>query len=192
MSDIKIIKEETLSDKKYPLKFYTFQRTGSKGKLLEKKNEVYFRPDAVTVLLVDSVNRKFLLTRQFRLPTYLNGNESGYLVEACAGLIDKGESPEETAYREVKEETGYPIHDLKKVASVYTSAGGITEFQRLYIATYDSKGEHSEGGGIEEEGEDIELVEMSFDEARETLQRGEFMDAKTITLLQHYFLNYRW
>jgi len=191
MSDINIIKEETLSDKKYPLKFYTFERTSSKGKLLQKKNEVYFRPDAVTVLLVDSVNRKFLLTRQFRLPTYLNGNETGYLVEACAGLIDEGESPEETAYREVGEETGYPIHDLKKVASVYTSAGGITEFQHLYVATYDSKGEHSKGGGIEEEGEDIELVEMDFDEAREMLHRGEFMDGKTITLLQHYFLNYK-
>lgn len=191
MSDIHIIEQETLADRKYPLKFYTFQRTGSKGKLLEKKNEVYFRPDAVTVLLIDDANKKFLLTKQFRLPTYLNGNEEGYLVEACAGLIDEGESPEETAYREVKEETGYPIRDLKKVAGVYTSAGGITEFQRLYIANYDSKGQHSEGGGIEEEGEDIELVEMSFDEARETLRRGNFMDAKTILLLQHYFLNYK-
>ncbi len=191
MSDIKIIQEETLSDRKYPLKSYTFQRTGSKGQLLKKKNEVYFRPDAVTVLLVDSVNKKFLLTRQFRLPTYLNGSETGYLVEACAGLIDEGESPEETAHREVKEETGYPIRDLKKVASVYTSAGGITEFQRLYLATYDSNGEHSEGGGLEEEGEDIELVEISFDEARDTLQKGEFADAKTIMLLQHYFLNYQ-
>ncbi|PRY50280.1 nudix-type nucleoside diphosphatase (YffH/AdpP family) [Arcticibacter pallidicorallinus] len=190
MSDIKIIKEETLSDKKYPLKFYTFQRTGSKGKLLEKKNEVYFRPDAVTVLLVDSVNSKFLLIKQFRLPTFLNGNETGYLVEACAGLIDEGESPEETAYREVDEETGYPIHDLTKVANVYTSAGGITEFQHLYIAWYNSRGRHGEGGGLEEEGEDIELVEMSFDEARRTLKKGEFMDAKTILLLQHYFLNY--
>lgn len=190
MSDIKIIKEETLSDRKYPLRSYTFQRTGSKGKLLEKKNEVYFRPDAVSVLLVDKVNRKFLFTRQFRLPTYLNGNDDGYLVEACAGLIDPGESAEEAAYREVKEETGYPIRDLKKIASLYTSAGGITEFQRLYIATYDSKGEHSEGGGIEQEGEDIELVEMGFDEARNILQRGKFIDAKTIMLLQHYFLNY--
>lgn len=123
------------------------------------------------------------------MPTYLNGNETGYLVEACAGLIDEGESPEETAYREVDEETGYPIRDLQKVGDVYTSAGGITEFQHLYIAAYDSKGEHGEGGGLEEEGEDIELVEMSFDEARKALQNKEFADAKTILLLQHYFLN---
>lgn len=190
MSDIKILKEETLSDKKYPLKYYTFQRTGSKGKLLEKKMEVYFRPDAVVVLLVDSANRKFLLTKQFRLPTYLNGNDTGYLVEACAGLIDEGESPEETAYREVDEEVGYPIRDLQKIASVYTSAGGMTEFQRLYIASYESQGSHGEGGGLEEEGEDIALVEMSFDEARDSLKNGEFADAKTILLLQHYFLNY--
>lgn len=189
MAEIKIIREETLSDKKYPLKYYTFQRTNSKGELLEKKNEIYFRPDAVTVLLVDKVNRKFLLTRQFRMATYLNANPSGKLVEACAGIIDEGESPEQTAHREVEEETGYQIQNLSKVASVYTSAGGITEFQHLYTAEYDSKGQHAEGGGLEEEGEDIELVELDFDDAREQLRKAEFIDAKTIMLLQHYFLN---
>lgn len=189
MAEIKIIGEETLSDKKYPLKFYTFQRTDSKGKLLEKKNEIYFRPDAVTVLLVDKGKRKFMLTKQFRMATYLNGNVSGHLVEACAGIIDEGESPEQTAHREVGEETGYQIYNLRKIANVYTSAGGITEFQHLYIAEYESGKQDGEGGGLEEEGEDIELVEMDFDEAREKLRKAEFIDAKTVMLLQHYFLN---
>lgn len=190
MAGITITKEEILSDKKYPLKKYSFQRTDSKGELLEKNNEVYFRPDAVTVLLADSVNRTFLMTKQFRLPSHLNGNETGFLVEACAGLIDECETPEETAFREVDEELGYPIQNLKKIGGVYTSAGGITEFLHMYIAEYDSKGTHGAGGGLEEEGEDIERLEMSFDEAREALQRGDFADAKTVMLLQHYFLSY--
>lgn len=189
MTGILIKKEETLSDTKYLLKKYTFQRKDSKGELLEKNNEVYFRPNAVAVLLADCVNRTFLMTRQFRFPTYLNGNETGFLIEACAGLIDEAETPEETAFREVDEEMGYPIHNLKKIAAVYTSAGGITELLHLYVAEYNSKGAHGEGGGLEEEGEDIELLEMDFDEAREALRRGDFTDAKTVMLLQHYFLN---
>lgn len=155
----------------------------------EQVNEVYFRPDAVAVLLVDPQRKNFLLTRQFRLPTFLNGNEKGYLVETCAGLIDEGETPEQAVRREVEEETGYPLSGLEKIGGIYTSAGGITEFVHLFVAGYESDGPHGKGGGKPGEGEDIELLEISFDEARAHLKQGAVRDAKTLLLLQHYFLH---
>ena len=155
----------------------------------EQVNEVYFRPDAVAVLLVDPAAKQFLLARQFRLPTFLNGSEKGYLVETCAGLIDEGETPEQAARREVEEETGYPINEFEKIGGVYTSAGGITEFVHLFVASYNSDGPHGKGGGKPGEGEDIELLEISFRDARQQLKQGAVRDAKTLLLLQHYFLN---
>ena len=188
MSTIQIIDKETISNKEYPLKFITFQKPDLDGNLHKQENEIYFRPDAVSVLLVDEKRKKFLLTRQFRLPTFLNGNDTGYLVETCAGLIDEDEMPEQGARREVEEETGYQVDDLTKIGGVYSSAGGLTEYLHLFIARLDLAGRHSEGGGLKEEGEDIQLIEMPIDEAREKLKLGEFRDAKTIILLQHYFL----
>jgi GDP-mannose pyrophosphatase NudK len=123
------------------------------------------------------------------LPTFLNGSESGYLVETCAGLIDKGETPEQAAHREVEEETGYPIIELNKIGGVYTSAGGITEFVHLFVADYDSSGSHAKGGGKKGEGEDIELLETPFEDARQQLVSGAVTDAKTFLLLQYYFMN---
>jgi GDP-mannose pyrophosphatase NudK len=188
MSTIQILHKETLSDKKYLLQNITFQKPGSDGQMHEQQNEVYFRPDAVAVLLADNDHETFLLTRQFRLPTFLNRSETGYLVETCAGLIDEGETPEQAARREVLEETGYPVLSLKKVGSAYSSAGGITEYLHLFIAGCDCYGVHENGGGLKSEGEDIELISLSFREAREKLSEGEFRDAKTIMLLQHFFL----
>jgi GDP-mannose pyrophosphatase NudK len=187
MNKIKILKEEVLSDKKFVLKNFTYEKPSLNGKMHEQKNEVYFRPDAVSVLLVDRDKEVFLLTKQFRMPTYLNGNDTGYLVEACAGLIDEGEQPEDAAYREVEEETGFEVKNLRKVAAIYTSAGAITELLHLFIGDYSSSDEHGEGGGLEEEGEDIELVELSFKQARKQLKEGIVNDAKTLLLLLHYF-----
>lgn len=188
MASIQILNKETLSDQTYLLEAVTYQKPDLKGKLHEQKNEVYYRPDAVAVLLADRKAKKFILTRQFRLPTFLNGNDSGYLVETCAGLIDEGETPEQAARREVDEETGYPVSNLTRIAAAYSSAGGITEYIYLFIADCDCQAEHGPGGGLEAEGEDIELIEMSFQEAREKLLAGGFRDAKTIMLLQHFFL----
>jgi GDP-mannose pyrophosphatase NudK len=139
--------------------------------------------------LADPASQKFLLTRQFRLPTFLNSSEKGYLLETCAGLIDEGESPEHAARREVAEETGYPIKDLEKVGGIYTSAGGVTEFVHLFLAIYDSAGRHKKRGGKAGEGEDIELLETSFEEARKQVQSCALRDAKTMLLLQYYFMN---
>lgn len=189
MSRIKIVRQETLSDRKFPLKYISFQKPDLSGEMHDQENEVYFRPDAVSVLLADPVKEVFLLTRQFRMPTYLNGNESGYLVETCAGLIDRGETPEQAARREVEEETGYLINGLQKIAEVYTSAGGITELLHLFIADFDSAGPHGKGGGLEGEGEDIELVQFSFDQAGNDLKHRRINDIKTLTLLQHYLFH---
>ena len=103
------------------------------------------------------------------------------------GQVDEGETPEQAARREVGEETGYPIHNLTKIGAVYSSAGGITEYLHLFIAECDCKGAHGKGGGKPGEGEDIELVKLSFNEAREKLAEGTFRDAKIVMLLQHFF-----
>jgi GDP-mannose pyrophosphatase NudK len=189
MATINIIKRETIRDTQYPLQKITFQKPDLEGKMHEQVNEIYFRPDAVAVLLVDPKKKVFLLARQFRLPTFLNGSEKGYLVETCAGLIDEGETPEQAARREVIEETGYTVTGLEKIGGVYTSAGGITEFVHLFIGVYDSTSQHEKGGGKDGEGEDIEVREITFDEARQQLQEGSLNDAKTMLLLQYYFLH---
>jgi len=189
MATIQILNRDTLSKKQYPLQYVRFQKPDQNGQLHEQENEVYFRPDAATVLLVDEAQQTFLLTRQFRLPTFLNGSESGYLTETCAGLIDDGETPEAAVRREATEETGYEISDLQKVATVYSSAGGVTEYIHLFIASVDLAAQHESGGGLAGEGEDIELVRLSFGEARRQLSDGAIRDAKTLMLLQHYFLN---
>lgn len=188
MASIQILQKELLSNNKYPLKNITFQKPDLDGNMHEQKHEVYFRPDAVSILLADKNEKVFLFTRQFRLPTYLNGNEYGYLLETCAGLIEDGETPEQAALREVQEETGYELSDLIKICAVYSSAGGITEYIHLFIAEFDNAAPHEPGGGAPGEGEDIEVIKMPFDEALEKLKTGAFKDAKTIILLQHYFM----
>jgi GDP-mannose pyrophosphatase NudK len=189
MATINITGRETFPGTKYPLQKVTFQKPDLEGQMHDQVNEVYIRPDAVAVLLADEKAQCFLLARQFRLPTFLNGNEKGYLLETCAGLIDDGETPEQAARREVEEEMGYPITGLEKIGGVYTSAGGITEFVHLFIALYNSKGEHQKGGGKEGEGEDIELLEMSFSNAEEQVKQGTIKDAKTMLLIQYYLIN---
>jgi nudix-type nucleoside diphosphatase (YffH/AdpP family) len=188
MSTIQILNKETLSQRKYPLKYITFEKPDAEGNFHNLEKEVYYRPDAAVVLLVDDERKKIMLIKQFRLPTFLNGNDNGYMVEACAGLIDEGETPEQTARREVEEETGYEIYDLEKIGGAYASPGGSTEYFHLFIAKYNENGKKSEGGGLEEEGESIEVLELNFDEARGKLKQGGFRDVKTILLLQHFFL----
>jgi len=188
MAEIKITNTETLSERKFPLKFYNYQKPDANGKMQDLKAEVYFRPDAVAILLYDTQQQKFMLTRQFRLPSFLNGNSSGYLIEACAGLIDEGETPEKTAEREVSEELGCEIDNLTKIGAVYTSAGGITEYVHLFIAAYNANEQRNGGGGLPEEGEEIEAVEVGFTDARAMLKEGKINDAKTVMLLQYYFL----
>lgn len=189
MSTIQILKKETLSDKKYPLKYIWYEKPDQDGVFHNQENEVYFRPDAVALLLVNDQRKTILLTRQFRLPAFLNGNDTGYMTEACAGIMDENETPEETVRREAEEEMGCKIRDLEKIAGAYTSSGGLTEFVHFFIARYDEENRNGKTGGLKDEGEDIEMIELGFDEALKKLKQGAFIDAKTILLLQHFFLS---
>lgn len=178
---------EILSDKKFTLKNYEYDLTHN-DTTISKKTEVYFRPDAVAVLLYDIDNETFILTSQFRLPGYLNGVADGYVIEACAGLVDEGETAESTAIREVEEETGYSVTVIEKVGEAFSSVGGIPEKLHLFVAAYTEDMKTGEGGGLENENEQVELVRISFTEARQKLKEGLFNDMKTILLLQHFFL----
>ncbi len=188
MAAIQILNKETLSERKYLLQNVSFEKADAEGVFHNQEREVYFKPDAVAVLLADNDHKKILLTKQFRLPAFLNGSDSGYLIEACAGIIAEDETPEQTVRREAEEETGYQITDLNRVATAYSSPNGTTELIYLFIAGYDSTGKHSKGGGLKSENESIELVELDFDEAKEKLKLSEFRDLKTILLLQHFFM----
>ena len=188
MSKISIIQTQQLSNKRFQLNTYTYIKPNASGEMQEHNAEVYFRPDAVALLLYDENERKFLLTRQFRFPTFLNQNPDGQIVEVCAGLIDEGETPVQAVVREAKEEIGYTVTNPENIGAYYTSAGGITELIHLFIAPYDANKPRNGGGGLPEEGEEIEILEVSFDEVRRLLQEHKLNDAKTVMLLQHYFL----
>ena len=122
------------------------------------------------------------------MPTYLNGNESGYLIECCAGLLDK-DDPEECIKRETEEETGYKISDVKKVFEAYMSPGSVTEILYFFVAEYSKEMKISDGGGVHEESENIEVLELPFHHALDMISNGEIRDAKTIMLLQYVQIN---
>ena len=135
-------------------------------------------------MLYNLESKKVILTRQFRLPTYLNGNVGGFLTEACAGLLEK-DSPEDCAVKEAREETGYQIKNPKKLFEAFMSPGSITELMHFFIAEYSWEMKVNEGGGSSQEQEDIEVLEIGFEKAWNMISDGVIKDAKTIMLLQH-------
>lgn len=184
MVGIKIINKETLSDKKYRLDLIEFEKTQN-GTTEKQQREIYFRPPAAAILLFDPERKTVLLTRQFRLPVHLSHKKPDMIIEACAGVIDDGEFPEHAIVREVEEETGYRISEIKQVAEGFTSPASFMEYVYFFTGIYSSDMRVNEGGGKKEEGEDIERVEVSFSEARRMLEAGEIRDVKTMLLLQH-------
>jgi GDP-mannose pyrophosphatase NudK len=188
MADIIIKDQQVLHDGHINLKKVSYQQKGKNGRPRNLEREVVSHGNAVGVLLYNAKEKKVLLTRQFRLTAYLNGHPSGYILEACAGLAEEGEDPMETLKREVEEETGYAIEEVEKIGQVYASLGILTELVYLFIAPYRSNQKKSKGGGLKEEGEDIETVELSFEEATRLVQQKEIVDAKTLILLQHLML----
>lgn len=181
---VKILKTEILSDNWYTLNKVTFEYLKKDGTLETQSREAYDRGNGATILLYNKESKTVILTKQFRLPTYINGNEDGMMIEACAGLLDK-DNPEDCIKKETEEELGYEISDIKKVFEVYMSPGSVTEILYFFIAEYSKSMKINDGGGLEEEQEEIEVLELDINKALEMIDSGEIKDAKTIMLLQH-------
>jgi GDP-mannose pyrophosphatase NudK len=181
---IDILKTETLSDNWYTLKKVTFNILKKDGTTETQSREAYDRGNGAVILLYNKTSGTVILTRQFRLPTFINGNPDGMLIEACAGLLDN-DNPEECIKRETEEETGYKISKVEKVFEAYMSPGSVTEILHFFVAEYSNEMKVTNGGGLAEEGENIEVLELSFDEALAMIDNGKIKDAKTIMLLQY-------
>jgi nudix-type nucleoside diphosphatase (YffH/AdpP family) len=181
---IRIVREKLLSDDYYPLKKVTYEQLRSDGGgWQEQQREVYDAASGAAVLLYNRERRTVVLTRQFRLGARLNGSD-GFLLEASAGVLDDT-PPEERARAEAREETGYEIERLEPVMQLFVSPGSLTERLHLFVAEYDPARRLGEGGGKPEEGEDIEVVELAFDDALAMIETGGIVDAKTVLLLLH-------
>ena len=185
---IKIQKTELLSDNWYILNKVTFDYQKKDDSWITQKREVYDRGNGAAILLYNSTKKTVILTRQFRLPTYLNGNESGMMIEVCAGLLDK-DNPEQCIIREAEEETGYRLQTVHKVFETYMSPGAVTEILYLFVGEYNESMKVSDGGGAEHEEENIDVLEMNYDEAYSMIESGQIQDAKTIMLLQYAKIN---
>lgn len=185
---VRVKKIETLSDDWYVLKKTTFEYRRRDGKWQTMSRETYDRGNGATVLLYNLSRRSVVLTRQFRLPTYVNGNTDGWLVETAAGLLDD-EAPATRILQEVQEETGYTLKDVKPVFNAYMSPGSVTERLYFFVAECEDQDRQSSGGGNVAEGEDIEVLELPFERAFGMISSGEICDGKTIILLQYAALN---
>ncbi|WP_281237674.1 GDP-mannose pyrophosphatase NudK [Flavobacterium praedii] len=180
----KIKKTELLSDNWYTLNKVTIDYQKKDNTWAIQEREVYDRGNGAAILLYNTLKGTVILTRQFRLPTYLNGNKSGLLIEVCAGLLDE-DNPEACIIRETEEETGYRLHSVRKIFEAYMSPGAVTEILHYFIAEYNSSMKVSSGGGLEHEHEEIEVIEIPFAQAYVMIETGEIKDAKTIMLLQY-------
>jgi GDP-mannose pyrophosphatase NudK len=184
---VKIIEKKTLSDNWYHLYKYTFETTDKKGNKKTEQREAYDRGNGAVILLYNKIQKTVILTKQFRLPTYVNGNPDGMMIEACAGLLDK-DNPEDCIRKETEEETGYRISKVQKIYEAYMSPGSVTEILYFFVAEYSKDQKVNEGGGVEGE-ENIEVLELPFTKALDMVKTGEIRDAKTIMLLQHALIH---
>jgi nudix-type nucleoside diphosphatase (YffH/AdpP family) len=181
---IKITETKILSNNWYTLKKIAFNFKNKEGHWESHIREVYDRGNGAAILLYNRDSKKVILTKQFRIPTYINGNDNGMLIEVCAGLLDNNQ-PEVCIIKEAEEETGYRIDKVKKIFEAYMSPGAVTEILYFFIAEYNKDMKVSAGGGLKEEQENIEVLELDFDNAFNMIYNGEIKDAKTIMLLQY-------
>ncbi|MCE2734574.1 MAG: GDP-mannose pyrophosphatase NudK [Chryseotalea sp.] len=186
--NVKIINSEILSNNWYTLKKVTYEFPKKDGTTSIQSREAYDRGNGATILLYNKEKKSVILTKQFRLPTFINGNESGMLIEACAGLLEK-ENAEECIRRETEEETGYQLKNVKKIFEAYMSPGSVTEILHFFIAEYTEEMKVTEGGGVAHEEENIEVLEFQIKDAINKIATGEIKDAKTVMLLQYIKLN---
>ena len=184
----KNLRTEILSDNHYTLKKVTYDYRKQDGTWESQSREAYDRGNGAVILLYHPEKKAVILTKQFRLPTYINGNATGMLIEACAGLLDN-EQPEVRIKKEAEEETGYRVSSVRKIFEAYMSPGAVTEIIHFFIAEYSDRMKVSDGGGVETEQEEIEVLELTIDEALAMIEQGEIKDAKTIMLLQYVRLH---
>lgn len=178
---IEVIKDKILSDNYFILRNITYDLYRNEAEAIRHKREVYDRGNGATILLYNRDKNTVVLTRQFRVATWVNGNPDGMLIEACAGLLDADE-PEVCARKEAIEETGYEVGEVEKVFELYMSPGGVTELIHFYMAEYSDAQRDNAGGGIDDE--DIDVLEIPFLQALEMVASGEIRDGKTVILLQ--------
>lgn len=179
---IRLREQTVLADDWYTLRKITFDYQRKNGAWETHSREAYDRGNGATILLHNPAADTVILTRQFRLPTFVNGNPSGMLMETCAGLLDQ-EHPDAAIVRETEEETGYRLTAVRRVLEAYMSPSSVTERLFFYLAEYSATTERRAGGGIEEE--EIEVLEMPLAQALAMVASGEIQDGKTIILLQH-------
>ncbi|WP_176454222.1 GDP-mannose pyrophosphatase NudK [Siphonobacter sp. BAB-5385] len=189
MNTVQVVSTEVLSDNWYTLRKVTFDYPKKDGSWQRQSRECYDRGNGAVILLYNREKNTVILTEQFRMPTYVNGNASGMLIEACAGLLD-ADSPEDCIRRETEEETGYRITQPERVFELYMSPGSVTEILYFFIAEYEDTHRINQGGGVVEE-EDIRVLELPFPQALQMMGSGEIKDAKTVLLLQFLQLNSR-
>ena len=184
---IRVKNVRLLSDNRYILKTTTFEWRRANGEWQKQDRETYDRGNGATLLPYNVKRRTVVLVRQFRYPAYVNGCDD-LLIEAAAGLLDNA-SPENRIRAEAEEETGYRLHEVHKVFEAFMSPGAVTEKLHFFVAEYEPDMKIGSGGGLASEGEDIEVLELSIDEALAMVASGRIADAKTIMLLQYAALH---
>ncbi len=185
MTKVNITHTEILSEQSTTLKKITYEIEKTNGEKASQTREVLDHGNAAACLLYNKKAGTVLFTRQFRIASFVNGNPSGMLLEVPAGLLEENEDPSESMLREIKEETGYEVTGVQKVYEGYSSPGAYSELLHLFVAEYTRGDKVADGGGLEEEGEDITVVELPYAKALERLEKGEIKDLKTILLLQY-------
>jgi len=184
---VRVKNVETLSDDYCLLNRTTLEYRRSNGEWQTQARETYHRGNCAAVLPYNLAQRSVILVRQFRYPTYINGYDD-LLIEAAAGVLD-GETPEIRIRAEAEEEIGYRLGEIKKIFEAFTSPGAVTEKMYFFVAEYDPSMRIGSGGGLQDEGEDIEVLELAIDAALAMITDGRIVDAKTIMLLQYAALH---
>lgn len=181
---IRIKEVKILSNDWSVLKKTTLEVRRQDGSWQTIARETYDRGNGAAILLFNREQKTVLLTRQFRFPAFVNGCEDGMLIEVCAGILEN-DDPESAIRRETEEETGYHLGPVTELFSAYMSPGSVTEKLHFFLASYSPAQRKSDGGGVFDHGEEIELVELGLDQALQMIETGEIQDGKTIMLLQH-------
>ncbi|PWG06313.1 NUDIX domain-containing protein [Polaribacter aquimarinus] len=182
---IKNVSSKVISNFWAKLEQVSFDFVFKNGKTERLTHEVYGKNDGVAVLLYNPSTKNVILSKQFRIPMYVAGVKNGFSIEVVGGAIDPSESPETSVIRETKEEVGYNINQLQKVATIFLSPGLMKEQVHLYVAAYKDEDKIEKGGGLASESEEIEVLETNFLDALQMIENEEIIDARTIMLLQY-------